>query len=272
MLLVTDLDGTLVRERDVDPRDARALLRWQEEGHLLAVATGRSVSLARLAVADASAAAEVALRPDFVVCASGTTLLDADGQVLRSETIPPQEVDRAVAYLSARQDCAVVATTLEGDYLLHNPFAGRDDSFNRFASGFYTVLPPEQAGRLQVTSMPVRVPDDTLAGPLAEELVRRSGGAIAVPRSIQYLDLVPAGQDKGSAVLHLHQVLAERGVTLARTVAVGDSWNDIPMFAVADRAYAMADGAADARQAAVEEGGALTQGLADVVERELASH
>ena len=125
MLLVTDLDGTLVRERDVDPRDARALLRWQEAGNLLAVATGRSVTLARLAVADASAAAEVALRPDFVICASGTTLLDADGQVLRSQTIPPREVTRAVEYLSTRQDCAVVVTTLEGDYLLHNPFAGR---------------------------------------------------------------------------------------------------------------------------------------------------
>ena len=77
--------------------------------------------------------------------------------------------------------------------------------------------------------MPVRVPDDALADALAAELERRSGGAISVPRSIQYLDLVPAGQDKGAAVRHLRQVLAERGVTLSRTVAVGDSWNDMPM-------------------------------------------
>lgn len=269
MLLVTDLDGMLVRERDVDPRDARALLRWQEAGNLLAVATGRSVTLARLAVADASAAAEVALRPDFVICASGTTLLDADGQVLRSQTIPPREVTRAVEYLSTRQDCAVVVTTLEGDYLLHNPFAGREDSFNRFAASFYTTIPAQDAAGLAVTSMPVRVPDDALADALAAELERRSGGAISVPRSIQYLDLVPAGQDKGAAVRHLRQVLAERGVTLSRTVAVGDSWNDIPMFAVADHAYAMADGAAGARRAALEGGGSLTQGLADVVDREL---
>lgn len=269
LLLITDLDGTLVRERDVEVRDALALHRWQKAGNLLVVATGRSVTLARLALEDASASLSQPLHADYLICASGTTVLDHAGTILRSDTIDPDEVERAVRYLTARNDCGVVATTVDGDYLLHNPFVGRDDSFNRFAAGFYTALPAEQARALAVTSMPVRIPNDEVIDIVARDLVARSGGKISAPRSIEYLDLVPAGADKGTAIRHMQQILAEAGVVVSRMIGVGDSWNDIPLFEAVDDAYAMETGTEDARRAARACGGCSVNNVAEVVARYL---
>lgn len=265
-MLVTDLDGTLVRGRHVDPADVEALRRWREAGHLLVIATGRSVMLARLAARDAMEAAGGVFDCDYdyVICASGTTLLDRIGQVLRCDPLPPDQVSRAATFLAGRQDCAVIATTLDGDFLLHNPF-GPQDEFARYAA-LFTPATLEEVLTKDVTSMPVHVPDAAVADALAAELVARSGGAVGTPRSVQYLDVVPAGQDKGAAIVHLREALAGRGVSVDRVAAVGDSWNDIPMYRHADVPAAMADGTQDAQEAALAAGGLVVDSLADLVD------
>lgn len=267
-VLVTDLDGTLVRERTVSPRDVEALARWREAGNLLVLATGRSVMLANLAIADASAAAGEAFGYDYVICATGTTLLDARSQVLRSDPMSASDVAGVLDVLEGLPEIAVVVTTLEGDFLVCDTI--EVDSFFRSFSRMFTPATRQEALTKTVTSMPVRVPDEDRADLLAARVVERLGGRVEAPRSVQYFDVVPAGQGKGSAIGHLREVLAGRGIEVGRVVAAGDSWNDIPMFEVADLACAMASGKEDARRAALAAGGVVRESLADLVDELLA--
>lgn len=273
-VIVTDLDGTLVRGRTVQPEDAQALRDWQAAGNLVVLATGRSVVLTRMAVEDISASVGASFRPDYVICASGAALLDAEGQVLRADVVPGAEVERAARALHGRSDVAVVASTLGGDFLLHNPF----DESNTYFTPYVSRLTPgtiEQMRDEQVTSMPIHSPSEETCDDIAAQLVEAGQGLIDAPRSIQFLDVVARGINKGSAITHLRGVLADRGIEVGALIGVGDSWNDIPMFEVADRAYAMKDGAEDARTAALaqqregEPVGALTSGLAQVVAENL---
>lgn len=267
-VLVTDLDGTLVRERTVSPRDVQALARWREAGNLLVLATGRSVMLANLAITDASAAAGERFGYDYVICATGTTLLDCAGSVLRSDPLAREDVASVLDALEGLAEIAVVVTTLDGDFLVYDTI--KDDAFFRSFSRMFVPATREEALAKTVTSMPVRVPDEDRADRLAAQVVERLGGRVEAPRSVQYFDVVPAGQGKGTAIRHLRDVLAERGIEVGRVVAAGDSWNDIPMFRVADLACAIASGKEDARQAALAAGGVVHESLADLVDELLA--
>ncbi|AMD86814.1 hypothetical protein AXF14_03360 [Actinomyces radicidentis] len=265
-LLATDLDGTLVQRRTVAREDAEAVIRWREAGNLLVVATGRSVSLARLALTDASAAAGVPVEADYVVCASGTTLLDGAGTVLRTHPVPTDMVDRVSRFLLGRDDCDVHATTLEGDYTLQEVLgrpgageAGLDDHFQPI--GLEDLLAED------VTHMPIRVLDPDLADALAAQVAAMGEGRIDTVRSHGFFDVIAAGRTKGVSLRVLEALLEESGTELGLTAAVGDSWNDVPMFEVVDRPCAMEGAPADVVDAA---GGQTTPSVAVLVDRLLA--
>ncbi|WP_280529766.1 HAD family hydrolase [Actinocatenispora sera] len=62
-----------------------------------------------------------------------------------------------------------------------------------------------------------------------------------------YLEVLPAGVDKGSALRHL----ADRcGVPLARVAAIGDNPNDVPLLRAAGLGAAVGDGDPAAQRAA----------------------
>lgn len=280
-LLATDLDGTLVHNRAVSREDAEALLRWRAAGGLVVVATGRSATLARLGLADASKAAGVTVPADFIICASGTTVLDADGAVLR--TVPvPKEVVRAVSERFApREYCDVRATTLGDDYLVaiagqwavERPSAA--DAAPATPRGTDTLdvdehfapISLERLLDLDVTSMPLHMPDPAQADAAAIELLELGGGAIEAPRSHGFVDVAAAGQSKGVALRAVLELLAERGAPVGRTAAIGDSWNDISMLEIADEPRAMV-GSPDVVVAAA--GGRTAASVAELVDALLA--
>jgi hypothetical protein len=77
------------------------------------------------------------------------------------------------------------------------------------------------------------------------------------------LDVTPAGATKGSGI---RRIAEDRGFT--RVIAVGDSANDVPLFAEADESYATASAPDDVKAAAT---GVLEPGE-DAVVRFLAEH
>ena len=261
-LLATDLDGTLVRRRTVTREDAEAVIRWREAGNVLAVATGRSVSLARLALADASEAAGVPVGADYIVCASGTTLLDGAGTVLRTHPLPADVVRTVTELLSERDDCDILATTLDGDYILHDAL-GLTGSKEAGIPNHFKPIDLEALLEHDVTHMPVRVLDPDLADALAAQVAGTGEGRIDAIRSHGFFDVIAAGRTKGDALRVLEAFLVESGTSLELTAAVGDSWNDVPMFEVVDRPCAMAGSPDDVVAAA---GGTTTPSVAAFIE------
>jgi hypothetical protein len=68
-------------------------------------------------------------------------------------------------------------------------------------------------------------------------------------RDLCILDILPAGCSKASALLHLSEL---RGIHPGETLAIGDNWNDVPMFQAAGYAAVMANAPADLRELAKE--------------------
>lgn len=77
-------------------------------------------------------------------------------------------------------------------------------------------------------------------------------------RDLSILDILPAGCSKGAALLTLAR---QRGIGPESLLAIGDNWNDVPMFEVAGSVLVMGNASADLRAMAEEKGWSL--GLAN---------
>lgn len=91
-------------------------------------------------------------------------------------------------------------------------------------------------------------------------------------RDLCILDILPAGCSKASALLHLAQL---RGVDPIDILAIGDNWNDLPMFQVTGRAAVMANAPEDLRALAAKRGWLIAppndeDGVASVIEAAMA--
>jgi Cof subfamily protein (haloacid dehalogenase superfamily) len=124
---------------------------------------------------------------------------------------------------------------------------------------------------------PVRmamIPDGPAAEKIRTQLRDAWAGDVEIVEALtssgRILVVITAkGGNKGAA---LQAACEELGITPAEVVAFGDSGNDLPMFAVAGAAVAMANGTQEAKAAATFETlSNVDDGIAEVVERLLAT-
>lgn len=262
-LLATDLDGTLVFRHGADRDDARALATWRAGGDLLALATGRSVGLVRRAVDAVTASTGVTLGYDYVVCASGTTVLDGAGRVLRTRALEPGQVAAVAELVMGRGDTALFASTLDRDLVLHDPTGFGDDP--RVYADHFSAATLAVALEASVVALPVYVPDPALADALAARIEAELG--LAAPRSTNFIDVVAPGESKGVGLRRLIEYLSGRGTPVSETIALGDSWNDLPLFEACDRSFAMAHAPRQVRQGATDVAASVAQALEGLGDR-----
>jgi hypothetical protein len=91
-------------------------------------------------------------------------------------------------------------------------------------------------------------------------------------RDLCILDILPAGCSKASALLHLAEL---RNIDASEILAIGDNWNDVPMFQIAGRSAVMANAPEDLCALAAERGWLIApsndeDGVASVIESVLA--
>lgn len=91
-------------------------------------------------------------------------------------------------------------------------------------------------------------------------------------RDLCILDILPAGSSKASALRHLAGL---REIRAADIMAIGDNWNDVPMFRMAGRAVVMANAPADLQGLAAQQEWTIApsnveHGVAVVIEAALA--
>jgi hydroxymethylpyrimidine pyrophosphatase-like HAD family hydrolase len=91
-------------------------------------------------------------------------------------------------------------------------------------------------------------------------------------RDLCIIDILPAGCSKASALLHLAEL---RGIDASEILAIGDNWNDVPMFQIAGQSAVMANAPADLRALAAQRAWSIApsnddDGVASVIEVVLA--
>jgi Cof subfamily protein (haloacid dehalogenase superfamily) len=265
-LLVVDVDGTLVgASGEVEPRVADALARARDAGIQIALSTGRTPP------ACAAFIEALGLAGPHIFFDGGLVMDPADPRPVLERRVDAAATAELLAFVQAWDISAEVYT--------------RD--------GYYTsrLTPEIEAHAALQRCRPVEADIDALLGSgevVKAELVLASPAQVAAVRAhepavagrlrlswatapalphLTFVNVVDPGVSKGNAVATLARHLA---VPPSAVVAVGDSANDLPMFAVAGLAVAMGNAPGPVQAAAHLVAGRVDEGgLADLIERHL---
>lgn len=239
-LLVSDIDGTLVRDdKSLSESVVDAVRRLRSAG------IGFSLISARPPTGMSQLVERLKLSGPFGAFGGGT-IFEADGSILSSAQIDPVVAQDMVALLEA----AGVAVWLFANsrWYAHddtNPHCLRE----RISSGLAPTLRRDFADLLDHADKIMGVDDDLdLMQTLqmrAKSLVNRGG---TIVRSQPYfLDLTAPQANKGEGVAAIAKAA---GVPLANVAVIGDMPNDLPMFKRPRMAIAMGQAPQVVRSAA----------------------
>jgi len=254
------MDGTLLPNdvQKISQRNARALRTAQQAGVTIAIATGRRMAYTTPLLDG------LGLRAD-------TPLIASNGAVIR--TLDGQPIDR----------CHMESRVARGLCGLLRPFGALVFTFDRPGRGELVLEDIEQVqGRIAIWvetnrhAIEVFKPLESalldgedpiqgmVTGPVskmrdAEKALRASelmGSCECVrteypARDVSILDLLPRGVSKGWA---LQQLASRLGIDRRETMAIGDNWNDVPMFEWAAQAVIMGNAALELRALAKTSG------------------
>ena len=240
-LVVTDLDGTLLdstsRLSDANRRTLDALGR---SGVVRAVATGRSLYSARLVMQED-------FPVDYLAFSSGAGVVSwNDGRLLRALAMAPALVNRLVARLRGLNLDFMVQHAAPDSHRFrfvrssrrNVDFERRVQRYRRFAApwrdgaaveaGFSQLVVIEPPGTASHLELLVREFEDV-------HVVRTTS---PLDHESTWIELFPAGVSKAHASDWLR---ARHAIDRARTVAVGNDYNDLDMLEWAEHAHVVSN-------------------------------
>ncbi|MEV4062593.1 Cof-type HAD-IIB family hydrolase [Nonomuraea dietziae] len=252
--IVTDLDGTLVgRDLAMVPASRQALRRFRAAGGEVVIATGRMERSARRYYD------ELGLDGATILYNGARTVNLATGEVLRARHLPVGAWKALLDLFGALPEGVHPVVFCGGEALAVHDVAGLRDYARRDGialrdPGGWAALPPAEITKCMLIGDPFPAPDIP--------------GTVTVRSEPTYLEVLPEGASKGSA---LRELAAARGVPLEEIAAVGDNPNDIDMITTAGLGVAVGDGHPEVRKAADVVVGACSEGaVAEVVALALA--
>jgi Cof subfamily protein (haloacid dehalogenase superfamily) len=258
-LVALDLDGTLVgRDLAISERVRRSIARMQAAGIRGCLVTGRmyraTVPFARELGFDAP-----------VICYQGAAIIDpVTDDVLRHAALGNPVVRDLVA-----------ATEADGMHLqLYRNDEYYAETRNRFSDLYASlaktdpVIVPSlrEAFAYSDATKAVVIADVPDAERYAAKLRTQLAGRAYVTRSLpEFVEILDLSVDKGDALAF---VASRLGVRMENVVAIGDSWNDVPLLRVAGFGIAMGSAPPELRDVAMAVVGDVSHdGVAEAIER-----
>ncbi len=231
-LLALDLDGTLLREdQRVDDRDIAAIRELRDAGATVTIVTGRmhsgSVEAARACGIEGP-----------IACVEGSHLVEVHtGRTLAHH---PMEVGATTLLRKAFGDHGL-ASFIFGADAIHHDAAG--EAYAKYIATWSPNL--QQVAELHderwhepLCAVAIGDPEPVAAAfaQLRDQDVFSVSFAISLFEGKHAILARKKGPTKGTA---LAELCANIGCTVAEAVVVGDWVNDVPMFEVAGRSFAM---------------------------------
>ena len=243
-LLVLDLDGTLTNsKKEISPRNRQTLLRLQQEGVRLVLASGRPT----YGIAPLADALQMKEHGGFILSYNGGEIIEWGIGRLLYKNLLPDDVLPVLYTAAVRNGQAIL--TYDNEYILtespDNEYVRKEAFLNKMK--IRAVDDFLEAAPLPLPKCLIVGDPDRLIRTEAE-LSLRLQGQISVYRSEPYfLELVPMGIDKAHS---LSVLLDKLGLTRETMVAIGDGYNDLSMIRFAGLGIAMANAQEPVKQAA----------------------
>ncbi|MEJ7604165.1 MAG: HAD hydrolase family protein [Kofleriaceae bacterium] len=232
-LLALDLDGTLLRsDHSVDPRDVAAIAELQAAGVTVTIVTGRLHS-------GAVAAARACKIEGTIACVEGSHLIELATDTTVVHHSLTDSVARTFRQTVAAHGLAGFVFDAQG---IHHGDAGAPYApYVSTWSPNLRLVEEELAWQTRpLAAVGIGDPDAVAAAHAAlrqhaDDIFSVSFAIHSCPGKHAVLARA-AGPTKGTALAELCKMV---GCTLDEAVAVGDWLNDVPMFEVAGRSFAM---------------------------------
>lgn len=243
-LLVLDLDGTLTNaKKEITPRNREALIRVQQQGVKLILASGRpTFGIAPLAD-------ELRMKEfgGFILSYNGGEIIDwSTGEIVYANVLPDEVIPRLYECATRNQlpiltyDRQYIITEYPDDvYVRKEAFLNKMQIYpsKDFLKDIRLPLP-----KCLIVSEPHRLI------PIEAELSVELQGQLSVYRSEPFfLELVPQGIDKAQS---LSVLLNKLNMNREEMVAVGDGYNDLSMIQFAGLGVAMGNAQEPVKKAA----------------------
>ncbi len=279
LLVAVDVDGTLLDTEFEDvlrAREIAALEAVRESGHVVALCTGRNLNSIRGLLANSGW--DPADLP-MVLLNGAVVWGDQPRRKLSCKELDETRVRRLVEIFRAHETVPMVYGTDDAGGVLHHETRPLNDILGR-----YLTKRRDAVGAIEVVDdlLTVDLPQALEVGTIdRRERILALSAAIAremgdVVKVINTRSLIGGGEyywaevfdrrtDKGAGL----RVLADfYGIPLSATVAIGDNYNDLDMFAVARWSVAMGGSPDEVlRRADLVTGPARAGGAAAVLER-----
>jgi Cof subfamily protein (haloacid dehalogenase superfamily) len=245
-LLALDLDGTLLRsDQRVDDRDIAAIAEVRAAGITVTIVTGRLHS-------GALGAASACAIDGAIACCDGSHLVEvASGRTLVHHGMPG---DIAAVVRAAFTGHGLTSYVFDANGIHHEHGGALYAHYIRTWSPNLRVVEEDVAWQTEPLAA-VAVGDELEVAAAHDGLRAHAARLFSVSFPIyacpgkHALMVRAAGATKGTALAELCQ---RAGCSLAEAVAVGDWMNDVPMFEVAGRSFAMGSAPDDVRAKATD--------------------
>lgn len=232
-LLVLDLDGTLTNsKKEISPRNLHTLLRLQQSGVHLVLASGRPT----YGIVPLAEQLQMKENNGYILSYNGGEIIDwSTGELLYKNLLPDDVLP--ILYQTATDNRQTILTYDNECILTENP---NDPYVQKEA-----FLNKMQVRRVEnfLQEIPLPLPKCLIVGEPEQlmkteaELSLRLQRQISVYRSEPYfLELVPLGIDKARSIAVLSEKL---GITREEVAAMGDGYNDLSMIKYAGLGIAM---------------------------------
>ncbi len=239
--IALDLDGTLTNhDKVVTPRTRQALLKAQELGTVIILASGRPT----YGIVPVAECLELEKRGGYILSYNGGNIVNAKtGEKLFSQFLPDAMIPILYKYAKEKNHALLgyagneIITEMPDDQYVKEE--SRINKMNiRKVDNLLDALEPHPTKLLMTGD-----PTDMLKA--EEELVEILGEKMDIFRSAPFfLELVPKGIDKAQSLLRL---LSKINLTPADLMAFGDGYNDLSMLKLAGVGVAMANAAPEVR-------------------------
>ena len=239
--IALDLDGTLTNhDKVVTPRTRQALLKAQELGTVIILASGRPT----YGIVPVAECLELEKRGGYILSYNGGNIVNAKtGEKLFSQFLPDAVIPILYKYAKEKNHALLgyagneIITEMPDDQYVKEE--SRINKMNiRKVDNLMETLEPHPTKLLMTGD-----PTDMIKA--EEELVEILGEKMDIFRSAPFfLELVPKGIDKAQSLLRL---LSKINLTPADLMAFGDGYNDLSMLKLAGVGVAMANAAPEVR-------------------------
>ncbi len=239
--IALDLDGTLTNhDKVVTPRTRQALLKAQEQGAIIILASGRPT----YGIVPVAECLELEKRGGYILSYNGGNIVNAKtGEKLFSQFLPDAVIPILYKYAKEKNHALLgyagneIITEMPDDQYVKEE--SRINKMNiRKVDNLLDALEPHPTKLLMTGD-----PTDMIKA--EEELVEILGEKMDIFRSAPFfLELVPKGIDKAQSLLRL---LSKINLTPADLMAFGDGYNDLSMLKLAGVGVAMANAAPEVR-------------------------